>query len=217
MTNTNKITLPGKKRSAISALLRFLRLGIHPQSFVKSSGLLRSYKENRPVDSAGNPLPWLPYSLIRILDERVTNEMRVFEYGAGYSTLYFADRVETVVSIEHVEAWVETLKTALPDNVVLEVQKKGRSYIEAPSRFSKFDLILIDGLDRSACMEAAKNSLTEQGVIIVDDSHREEIAAKILELKDFGFKALPFFGPRPTSLIETQATILYKKSNALDL
>ena len=67
--------------------------------------------------------------------------MRVFEYGAGYSTLYFADRVETVVSIEHVEAWVETLKTAMPDNVVLEVQNKGQSYIEAPSRFSKFDLI----------------------------------------------------------------------------
>ena len=41
-------------------------------------------------------------------------------------------------------------------------------------------------------MEAAKNSLTERGVMIVDDSHREEIAAKILELKDSGFKALPF-------------------------
>ena len=129
MTNTNKVTLPGKKRSVISALLRFLRLGTHPQSFVKSSGLLRSFRENRPVDFAGNPLPWLPYSLIRILDERVTSEMRVFEYGAGYSTLFFADRVETVVSIEHAEAWVETLKTAMPNNVVLEVQNKGQRYI----------------------------------------------------------------------------------------
>ena len=64
-------------------------------------------------------------------------------------------------------------------------------------------------------MEAAKNSLTEQGVMIVDDSHREEIAAKILEL-DSGFKALPFC-PRPTSLIETQATVLYKSSNALNI
>ena len=217
MTNTNKITLPGKKRSAMRALFRFLRLGTHPQSFVKSSGLLRSFRENRPVDFAGNPLPWLPYSLIRILDERVTSEMRVFEYGAGYSTLYFAHRVETVVSIEHVEAWVATLKTAMPENVFLEAQNKGESYIEAPSRFSKFDLILIDGLDRSACMEAAKNSLTERGVMIVDDSHREEIAVKILEFKSSGFKALPFFGPRPTSLIETQATVLYKGSNVLDL
>ena len=53
--------------------------------------------------------------------------------------------------------------------------------------------------------------------MIVDDSHREEIAAKILELKDSGFKTLPFFGPRPTSLIETQATVLYKSSNALNI
>ncbi len=66
-------------------------------------------------------------------------------------------------------------------------------------------------------MEAAKNSLTEKGVMLVDDSRREVLAAKILELKGSGFKALPFFGPRPTSLIETQATVLYKSSNALNL
>ena len=115
--------------------------------------------------------------------------MRVFEYGVLFN-LYFADRVETVVSIEHVEAWVGT-RTAMPDNVVFEVQNKGQSYIEAPQIF-KIRSNLIDGLDRSACMEAAKNSLTEQGVMIVDDSHREEIAAKILELKDSGFKPYLF-------------------------
>ncbi len=61
--------------------------------------------------------------------------MRVFEYGAGYSTLYFADRVETIVSIEHAETWVETLKTAMPDNVVLEVQKKAKVISTLPAGF----------------------------------------------------------------------------------
>ena len=29
------------------------------------------FRENRPVDQAGEPLPWLNYSLIRLLDERL--------------------------------------------------------------------------------------------------------------------------------------------------
>ena len=68
--------------------MRFLRLRTHGQSFLNSTGLARSFRENRPVDKNGEPLPWLNYSLIRLLDERLNKSLRVFEYGSGFSTLY---------------------------------------------------------------------------------------------------------------------------------
>ena len=83
MTNSASPTPPSKPRSALSALLRFFRLRSHSASFFNSTGLARSFRENRPVNKDGEPLPWLNYSLIRLLDERLRQTLRVFEYTVG--------------------------------------------------------------------------------------------------------------------------------------
>ncbi|MEC7780715.1 MAG: hypothetical protein VX452_06720, partial [Pseudomonadota bacterium] len=83
MTDSATPTPPSKPRSAVSGLLRLLRLKTHPKSFLNTTGLARSFRENRPVDQFGSPLPWLNYSLIRLLDERLHDGLRVFEYGSG--------------------------------------------------------------------------------------------------------------------------------------
>jgi predicted SAM-dependent methyltransferase len=51
--------------------------------------------------------PWLPYTATTFLDQKITGDSRVFEYGAGGSTLFFASRVAEVVSVEHDSEWLE--------------------------------------------------------------------------------------------------------------
>ena len=40
------------------------------------------------------PIPWLPPAAVNYLDQLLSPEMRVLEYGAGGSTLWLAERVK---------------------------------------------------------------------------------------------------------------------------
>lgn len=217
MTDSATPTPPSKPRSALSGLLRFLRLKTHPKSFLNTTGLARSFRENRPVDQAGEPLPWLNYSLIRLLDERLHDGLRVFEYGSGYSTLYFAARTESVTSVEHVAEWVQELSPFLPANAHLAAVAPGTEYIQAPCAHPPFDVVLVDGLDRVDCVNTALSALTPAGVMILDDTHRPDYQVLLKELRQQGYKTLTLFGPKPTSIIEAQSTIIYRSDNVLGI
>ena len=217
MTDSATPTPPSKPRSAVSGLLRFLRLKTHPKSFLNTTGLARSFRENRPVDQFGSPLPWLNYSLIRLLDERLHDGLRVFEYGSGYSTLYFAARTKSVISVEHVSEWVQELLPFLPTNAQVTAVAPGADYIQAPSTHPPFDVVLVDGLDRVDCVHAALPALTPAGVIILDDTHRTEYQTLLAQLRQKGYKTLTLYGPKPTSIIEAQTTIIYRSDNVLGL
>jgi hypothetical protein len=50
-------------------------------------------------------LPWTTFAARRWLDRFLRPEMRVFEWGGGGSTVYFARRVREVISVEHQADW----------------------------------------------------------------------------------------------------------------
>lgn len=49
--------------------------------------------------------PWMNFRVIAWLESYLKPDMRVFEYGSGGSTLFFAERVAHVVSVEHDESF----------------------------------------------------------------------------------------------------------------
>ena len=49
--------------------------------------------------------PWMNFRVIEWLESSLRSEMHVFEYGSGGSTLFLAERVAQVVSIEHDEGF----------------------------------------------------------------------------------------------------------------
>ncbi|MEM1436529.1 MAG: hypothetical protein AAGG11_20940 [Pseudomonadota bacterium] len=216
-----QLPAPYKPRSTIGTLARFLKLGWRRDSFLHSTGLWRSYRENRPVDGDGQPLPWFNYGLIHLLDERLRPAHRVFEYGSGYSTLYFAARVANVTSVEHDSGWLNILRASLPANAELIECAAGTRYHAAAETSavsaSGFDIVLVDGLDRELCLPHAARALSPGGVIILDDSHRSAYAAAVQELSDLGFRQLRWFGPKPNALIEAQSLLLYRSDNVLGL
>jgi hypothetical protein len=94
------------------------------EGVLKPSGWWRSCDEGRPVDADGNPLPWITYGAQSMLAQLANPGFRVFEYGAGWSSLWWAARVKEVVTVDHHEDWVRQVHERKPPN--LTVLHRGR-------------------------------------------------------------------------------------------
>lgn len=142
-------------------------------------------------------VPWWTYSAIESIEKYIAQlgyKPRVFEYGSGASTLWLAKRSAQVISVEHDVVWFEKLKTKLashqhvelilqtPDKIITE-KKYGsskmpdvtfKSYVKTIQQTQKaFDIIIIDGRSREACLEECLPFLKPNGIIIFDNSDRK--------------------------------------------
>lgn len=89
------------------------------RQFLRPSGWRASQAQLAPVDGAGQPLPWFTYAAIELLPQLLRPSDRVFEYGAGHSTLWWQARVAQLASVEHDAAWCERLRPRLAAGVDL--------------------------------------------------------------------------------------------------
>ena len=89
--------------------------------FLRPSGWTLSADMNQPVRSDGEALPWFTYSAIEFLERTISPKDRVFEYGAGNSTLWWQSRVGELYTVEQDASWAIKLKPSLqqPDRLVL--------------------------------------------------------------------------------------------------
>jgi hypothetical protein len=86
----------------------------NPNSYLHLTGWMQSQKERRPIDQNGNPIPWMNFPVVRILEERLTKDLNLFEFGSGYSTLFYAKKVRAVTSVEYDEKWLHIIKSQVP-------------------------------------------------------------------------------------------------------
>jgi len=149
-------------------------------------------------DLSGLDLPWWTFEAIekvdRFLKERPN--ARVFEYGSGASTIWLARRAAEVISVEHDAAWFPEVERRLsgfpharlrfvaPDATPSADARyasdkpawRGRTfrdYVHAiDAEEGMFDLIVVDGRARTACLEHARTRLAPGGLIVFDNSHR---------------------------------------------
>lgn len=77
----------------------------------------------------GSPTPWITYPARAFLDDVLLPDMKVFEYGAGNSTLYFRGACAEVVSVEHDPVWYEKLRKQHPD-LDIELVQEGAEVLE---------------------------------------------------------------------------------------
>ena len=137
---------------------------------VSTYGYGRSIVENAPVDASGSPIPWYTYPMVEYLDSFDLSELRVFEYGCGNSTLWWAARVREVVSVEDKPEWYAKVSEMLPANSQLLLEADESRYSESIKRFGSFDLIVVDGIVRYQCCVEAVKHLNPGGAIILDNS-----------------------------------------------
>jgi len=146
--------------------------------------------------------------------------MRLFEYGSGYSTLFFSELVGNVVSLEYELTWYEKISKELPKNakVMLVNNDVDGSYCRAIHQVDGFfDVVVVDGRDRVNCIRQALDKLNEGGVIVLDDSQRERYQEGISHTVRQGFKRLDLEGLKPAEHGVNRATIFYRNKNCLNL
>lgn len=178
-------------------------------------------------------VPWWTYDAVDAVEAWLAarpRPIRIFEYGSGASTLWLARRAEEVHSVEHDGAFAATLAPALEPcpGVTLHVVPAVRSAAPAvPSAkegqegldFSayvaaiddvpgQFDLVVVDGRARAACLRRATQRLAADGVIVFDNSRRRRYRPAItgsglVETRYRGLTpTLPY--PEQTSVLTTR-------------
>lgn len=78
----------------------------------------------------GSPTPWITYPARAFLDDVLLPEMKVFEFGAGNSSLYFRGRCAELFSVEHDPEWCARLRHENP-TLEIELVAEGAAPLEA--------------------------------------------------------------------------------------
>ena len=143
-------------------------------------------KEKTPIDLE---LPWFSYAAIDFLASYLQPHMKVCEYGAGGSTLFFAKEVLWVYSIENNPYWYQLVSERLAQKRIRNVELVLRPFdFKNPDGFQtsdylwampdqSFDVIVIDTAEewrpvRPLCFRHSEDRVKPGGIIVIDDSWR---------------------------------------------
>jgi len=188
--------------------------------YLTEIGWFRSIDCGLPVDREGNSLPWFTYSAIFFLESKIKPYFHVFEYGSGNSTFWWSKRVSSVITYEHDLDWYNNSKDKFPENVECVYCKldHNKEYSKGILKYKdKFNIIVIDGRDRVNCAINSLGALKEDGVIIWDNSDREQYKEGYAYLLQNNFKRLDFEGLGPISNCKWCTSIFYRDNNCLDI
>jgi len=178
-------------------------------------------------------VPWWSYAAIEVVNSWLADRddpVRAYEYGSGASTLWLSRRVAEVHSVEHHRGFGEMMAGELAGlpNVAFRVVEatpsehprigsakeghQGQDFTDYVASIEavdgEFDLIVIDGRAREACLTVALPRLASGGLIVFDNSRRQRYrraiaAADVEEARYFGLTpTLPY--PDQTSLLRAR-------------
>ncbi len=134
-------------------------------------GQVKSARRWACIDRKGDPIPWYTYPAIEYLAQLDFTQKTFFEYGSGYSSIFWARRCRSIVSVENDKKWFAKIAGQLPENARYELIEPKAEYVDAINRDGhQFDVIVIDGSHRYECAVAARPRLADDGVIILDNS-----------------------------------------------
>jgi len=180
-------------------------------------------------------VPWWTYDAIAEVGvwlARREHPIRVFEYGSGASTIWLAKRVDEIHSVEHhpgfgammqaeladperyAHVWLRIVEPVPSDHPVIGSQKEGHhgldfeAYVNAIDDVpGDFDLVVVDGRAREACLLKARDRLAPDGVVVFDNSRRRRYRAAIAAS---GMRERVLRGLTPTLPYPEQTSVLTK-------
>ncbi len=182
------------------------RLCLYPAEFLRAAATtfarigLKKYSRS----------PWLVYSAISHIAPLVAGR-RVFEFGSGMSTLWFAERCREVISVESNPKWYSSVvnHTKALGNVRVIYADSKADYLAGIAQASgKFDVILIDGLYRKDCIDLARSYLSPNGMVIVDNTDIHPDLAEAVNRLFGDSKILSFQGWVPGNLFASETTVV---------
>lgn len=150
------------------------------------------------------PVPWVTHEAVLFLEKFMEEhpDARVLEFGSGASTVWFAKRTKNLTSVEHSPEWHSKMTNILATTVEcspVNLMLLERPYFTICDTFfdNHFDLILVDGRNRSGCMRDSMRILKPGGVLMLDNAERPYYQKAIRLLQ--GWKGVSTNQPGPDS------------------
>lgn len=190
------------------------------------------FKVHDSLAIAGLDVPWWTYRSIDRVEKWLSGHarpIRVFEYGSGASTIWLANRTDEVTTVEHHRGFADSIAPELakyPNVTMLVVEPVTTSTPAVPSAKSgnsgldfadyagaidrvggTFDLVVVDGRVRGACLQAALPHLATDGLVIFDNSRRRRYRGPI---EQSGLTEVKMAGLTPTLPYPDQTSLLQK-------
>jgi predicted O-methyltransferase YrrM len=114
------------------------------------------------LDEYNIQMPWYVRPFLEILDTWDLKGKIIFEYGSGYSSLWFRSRGATVYGVDSNETWANLSGARFCDDK--------QAYLDSINWvIPHFDIVVIDGIYRDECTKYALNKLNPEGILIIDN------------------------------------------------
>jgi len=168
-------------------------------------GFLESVRTQIPVNGSGETMPMYTYPCYEYLNSMNWEGADVFEYGTGFSTIWWKNHGANIYGVEHNKNWYEKINGKELGYITLE--NSIHNYPHSINIFDKqFDVIVIDGLVRYECVEPAVSNLKPGGIVIFDNSDWHSNTKELLDTKDL--IPIHFHGFKHTH-VDSQTTSIY--------
>lgn len=198
---------------------------------------INSSKIGLTVDDKMQPIPWFNYASIEYLKKIIKNDDVVFEFGCGSSTLFFYKKIKKIIAIETNKFWFDYITNIIinndkkffknanyfiNDNAEIFLNENGlndNNYEKFAFNYAnknniKFNLIIIDSIKRYKSVINSVNALTEDGVMILDDSQRIGYKKIFDYIKKIDMQNISFSGIAPAQLT-IKSTSFFKKNSSI--
>jgi hypothetical protein len=177
-------------------------------------GHLRSVATGRSIDGNGEPVPWYTYPAIEYIRQLDVSNLSIFEYGSGFSTLFWGSAARQVTSVEDEEGWHAEMMQRLPPNCTLHLRTDLDAFVAAIHGLGLFDIIVVDGpvrgQTRLKCARAAVEHLREGGLIILDNS--DWLPRSAAFLRDAGLLQVDMTGFGPINDFTSTTSFFFHRS-----
>ncbi|MBV8387236.1 MAG: hypothetical protein JOZ68_09750 [Acidimicrobiia bacterium] len=202
------------ERNPIVLAKRLSRVGRAAKRLVIDEGHARSTLSDSPVDQDGNPVPWITYPAAAYLDSLDLTNRRMFEYGAGASTMYWQSRVAELVSVENDAAWRDLVLPKVDPKVVsIRLATDPESYTGSVAEGAPWDVVVIDGYLREEAARKAVPCLAPGAIVVLDNTDWFPEPAAVL--RDAGLLQLDFAGPGPTKAYQWVTSVFLSRDTDL--
>lgn len=123
--------------------------------------------------------PWYTNKFLEVLKTWDLSDKVIFEYGLGGSTLWYSHKVKKQYGVDSDEVWMQWVGQYLNDNgkfPYLLYETDPNLYPSSIYRCqTKFDIVVVDGIERDACVPMALDCLKDDGILIIDNYQQPSV------------------------------------------
>jgi predicted O-methyltransferase YrrM len=127
----------------------------------------------------GEILPYYNHHVLDLLLDTKIAHWSVFEWGTGYSTVWFQNHVERIIATESNRRYYKSFLPLMKSNCLYMrrdlIKNKLCPYVNAIHESKeKYDCIIVDGRNRNLCIKQIPQYIKKNGLIILDNSDRKK-------------------------------------------